>query len=283
MSSLLQVQTDELLKDSYSWAERLKNFAMDFGPKILAAIVIYIVGIWLIRKVITLLSKILNARKFDESLRSFLLSFVKVGLIVLLFLTIAGKIGIQTTSFAAILAGLSIGVGAALNGSLGNIAGGVMILIFKPFKVGDIITSQGQTGVVTEIGIVNTLLRTAENKTVILPNGSLSTGVITNFNEYGNLKVAIEMAIDASEDIDRARRIAIEVMQSFPEVLKDPAPSVAVSKIENGAITLGFAPYSTQGDYWKVYCGVLENIKKAYDQNGIKLPVSSMVVTNLHG
>lgn len=283
-TSLLQVQeTEAILKESYSWMERIKIFAMDFGPKLLAAILIYIVGMWLIKKVVALISKVLNARKFDDSLKTFLLSFVRIFLIVLLFLTIAGKVGIQTTSFAAILAGLSIGVGAALNGSLGNIAGGVMIMIFKPFKVGDIITSQGQTGLVTEIGIVNTILRTPENKTVILPNGPLSTGVITNFNEYGYLKVSIELAIDASEDIDKARAIAIETMSAFPEVIQDPAPSVVVSKIEGGAIYLAFSPHATQSDYWKVYWGVLENIKKAFDKNDIKLPVSSMVVTNVPG
>ncbi|PZP48771.1 MAG: mechanosensitive ion channel protein [Pseudopedobacter saltans] len=284
-STILQVeqQTQAILNQSYSWLEHAKIFALSFGPKLLAAIVIYIVGMWLIRKLISLLSKVLNARKFDESLKTFLLSFVKVFLIVLLFLTIAGKVGIETTSFAAILAGLSIGVGAALNGSLGNIAGGVMIMIFKPFKVGDIISSQGQTGLVTEIGIVNTVLRTPENKTVILPNGPLSTGVITNFNELGDLKVSIELAIDASQDIDKARAIALDAMNAFPEVIKDPAPSVVVNKIEGGAIYLGFAPHATQGDYWKVYWGVLENIKKAYDANGIQLPISSMVVTNVQG
>lgn len=277
---LLQIDETQIVHNTSKWFDFFEAKALEYGPKILMAVVIYLVGRWLIKWAVKLITKFFSYRKFDDTLKSFLLSMVKVGLTVLLFLTIAGQIGIPITGFAAILGGLAIGVGAALNGSLGNLAGGVMLMIFKPFKVGDIITAQGMTGVVTEIGIVNTVLRTPENKTVFLPNGALSTGVITNFNEYGNLKVSIELAIDASQDIEKARRVGIEVMQSFPEVMQDPKPSVAVSKIEGGAIYLGFAPYATQGDYWKVYWGVLEKLKVEFDKNDIKLPIASMVVKN---
>lgn len=277
---LLQIDETQIVHNASKWVDFFEAKALEYGPKILIAIIIYLVGTWLIKWAVKLITKFFSYRKFDDTLKSFLLSMVKVGLTVLLFLTIAGQIGIPITGFAAILGGLAIGVGAALNGSLGNLAGGVMLMIFKPFKVGDIITAQGMTGTVTEIGIVNTVLRTPENKTVFLPNGALSTGVITNFNEYGNLKVSIELAIDASADIEKARRIGVEVMQSFPEVMQDPKPSVVVSKIEGGAIYLGFAPYATQGDYWKVYWGVLEKLKVEFDKNGINLPISSMVVKN---
>ncbi|QES87774.1 mechanosensitive ion channel family protein [Rhizosphaericola mali] len=277
---LLQIDETQIVHNTSKWFDFFEAKALEYGPKILIAIIIYLVGTWLIKWSVKLITRFFSYRKFDDTLKSFLLSMVKVGLTVLLFLTIAGQIGIPITGFAAILGGLAIGVGAALNGSLGNLAGGVMLMIFKPFKVGDIITAQGMTGTVTEIGIVNTVLRTPENKTVFLPNGALSTGVITNFNEYGNLKVSIELAIDASENIEKARRIGVEVMQSFPEVMQDPKPSVVVSKIEGGAIYLGFAPYATQGDYWKVYWGVLEKLKVEFDKNGINLPISSMVVKN---
>lgn len=275
---LLQLGADQVVTKTTLWVEKAKDFIFTVGPKLIYAIIIYIVGKWAIKWINTFLTKILSLRNFDSTLKTFLLSLVKISLTILLFITIAGIVGIPITGFAAIMAGVGLGIGAALNGSLGNVAGGVMIMIFKPFKVGDIIEAQGQTGGVKEIGIVNTIITTGENKTVILPNGALSTGVITNYNIQGFLLVNILYSIDGSQDIDQARAIAVDVMKSCPEVLEVPAPSVVINKIKDGSIELGIKPYTTQANMSKVQATVLEGVKKAFDANGIIAPVTSYVV-----
>lgn len=171
-------------------------------------------------------------------------------------------------------------MGAALNGSLGNFAGGVMVMIFKPFKVGDIIEAQGQVGVVSEIGIFNAILLSPENKTVILLMVLCPQVPIVNFNSHGNLRVDLTMAIAPGEDIDKARSVAISAMKSHPKVLETPSPEVSVLKIGDGMITLAIRPYTTQADYWDVYFGTQELVKKAFDLNGVRGPVPTRVVIN---
>lgn len=187
-------------------------------------------------------------------------------------------IGIDITSFAAILAGAGLAIGAALNGSLGNLAGGVMILIFKPFKVGDLIEAQGTVGTVLEQGVFATTVLTPDNKTTIIPNGPLSTGIITNFTTHGNLRVDLSMAIALDQDIDIARKVATEAMLSHPKVLKTPAPEVSVLKVADGMCSLAIRPYTVQSDYWDVYFGVQELVKKAFDAHGIQGPTPTRII-----
>lgn len=189
-------------------------------------------------------------------------------------------LGVNLTSFAAILAGLAVGVGAALNGTLGNFSGGVMMLLFKPFKVGDLIEAQGHTGTVVEQGIFNTSILTPENKTAIIANGALSTGTIVNYTTHGNLRVDITTQIEPSTNIEHARKIAIDAVHSIPEVLKDPAPEVNVLSVADGMTVLAIRPYAKQGDYWTVFFGAQEAIKKAFDSNSISLPIPHRVIIN---
>src|SRR5690606_13829359 len=177
-------------------------------------------------------------------------------------------------------AGAAVGIGAALNGSLGNLAGGVMMMIFKPFKVGDIIEAQGHTGVVTELGVFNTVIVTPDNKTVILPNGGLSTGVIVNFNSAGHLRVDLEMALANDQDVDKARAVAIAAMKKHPKVLDTPAPEFAISSVSDFMTKVAIRPYTTQNDYWDVYFGVTELVKKAFDEHGIQGPTPTRIVYN---
>ena len=199
---------------------------------------------------------------------------------ILLFLAIIGMLGVDITGFAALLAGAGVAIGAALNGSLGNLAGGVMLLIFKPFKAGEMIEAQGSTGIVKEMGIFNTILLSAENKTIILPNGALSTGVIINYNTHGNLRVDLIMAIAPDMNIEKSRQVAINAMLSHPHVLNSPLPEVSVLKIGDGMITLAIRPYTTQPYYWDVYFGVQELVKNAFDENGIAGPVPHRVIVH---
>jgi small conductance mechanosensitive channel len=220
----------------------------------------------------------MSARHYDASLQTFLLSFFKVTMNILLIITVASMLGVNTTSFAALIAGAGIAIGAALNGSLGNFAGGVMMLVFKPFKMGDLIEAQGITGNVTEMGIFNTVVLTPDHKTVILPNGPLSTGIITNFTTAGYLRVDLDFAIAPDIDIDKARSVAVAAMQSHSKVLKEPAPEVSVLKVGDGMVKLAIRPYCQQADYWDVYFNVQELVKNAWDKNNIAGPVPHRVI-----
>ena len=218
--------------------------ALSFAPKIIGAVLVYIIGSFIIRKLANMVSTVMNRINYDKSLQGFLISLMKVMLNIMLILSIASMIGIDITSFAALLAGAGMAIGAAQNGSLGNLAGGVKVLIFKPFKVGDIIEAQGVTGIITEQGVFATIILTGDNKTIIIPNGPLSTGVITNYNTHGNLRVDLNIAIALDQDIDIARKVAIDAMLSHPKVLKTPAPEVSVLKVADGMCSLAILPYT---------------------------------------
>ncbi|WP_223815310.1 mechanosensitive ion channel family protein [Sphingobacterium litopenaei] len=282
---LFQIETNlpkanQILDSSQLYALKIKDMALDYAPKILGAILVYLIGSWIIGRIANVSSKMMIHRKFDVSLQTFLISLIKVGLTVMMFLAIVGMLGVNITSFAALLAGAGLAIGAALNRSLGNLAGGVMLMIFKPFKVGDIIDAQGVAGVVTEIGIFCTTILSPENKTIILPNGALSTGVITNFNTHGNLRVDLKIGIALDVDIDREREIAIQAMLKHPKVLHTPSPEVNVLEVGNGMTTLAIRPYTTQADYWDVYFGAQELVKKAFDKEGVAGPIPTRIIIN---
>lgn len=272
------LQIDTVTDQASIWAIRAKEMAIAYAPKLLGAILVYIIGTWVIKKITQLLKKMFIKKNYDPSLRTFLSSLVSIALNILLLLSVFEMIGVKITAFAALLAGAGLAIGAALNGSLGNFAGGVMMLVFKPFKVGDMMEAQGQIGIVTEQGIFNTTILTADNKTVILPNGPLSTGTIINYTTHGNLRVDVTMAIAPNMQIDKAREVAIHAMQQHPKVLKSPLPEVSVLKVGDGMVTLAIRPYTTQLDYWDVYFGVQELVKNAWDNNGVEGPVPHRVI-----
>lgn len=267
------LQLNEAVNTSTDFLNNIKKIAIDYAPKLIGAILVYLIGVFIIKWVCRLLQNILNARKIDNSLQSFLNSLVKGLLTVLLLLSVFGMLGVNLTSFAAILAGLAVGIGAALNGTLGNFAGGVMMLLFKPFKVGDLIEAQTQFGTVTEQGIFNTTLLSPENKTIILANGVLSTGTIINYTTHGNLRVDTVIAIDPTADLDKAKKVALEAISSLSNVLKSPSPEVNVLKVADGMVTLAIRPYCVQEHYWDVFFGSQEAVKKAFDANGIAGPI----------
>lgn len=271
---ILQIQN----AGSFNLISKLQDLAFSFAPKLVGAVLVYLIGSFIIRRVADVVTSVMQRKQYDKSLQSFLVSLIKVVLNILLILSIASMIGIDITSFAAILAGAGLAIGAALNGSLGNLAGGVMILIFKPFKVGDLIEAQGTVGTVLEQGVFATTVLTPDNKTTIIPNGPLSTGIITNFTTHGNLRVDLSMAIALDQDIDIARKVATEAMLSYPKVLKTPAPEVSVLKVADGMCSLAIRPYTVQSDYWDVYFGVQELVKKAFDAHGIQGPTPTRII-----
>ncbi len=272
------LQITSVVDNSTFYFNKLKEMTIDYAPKLGGAILVYFIGSILIKWICSAIGSILKAKAVDPSLQSFLNSMVKGLLSVLLLLTVFGMLGVNLTSFAAILAGLAVGVGAALNGTLGNFAGGVMMLLFKPFKIGDIIEAQGQTGTVTEQGIFNTTLLSPDNKSIILANGSLSTGTIINYNTQGSLRVDITMAIDPNESIEKAKEIALAALRSLPEVLSEPKPEVNILKVGDGMVTLAIRPYSTQDNYWNVFFSAQEAVKLAFDANNIAAPIPHHVI-----
>jgi len=277
---MILLQINQQVEKSLGYLDKFKNELIVFAPKLLGAILFFIIGRWLIGKLCNAITVIFNKRSFDPSLQSFLSSLIRISLMIVLLISIAGIIGINITGFAALLAGAGIAIGSALNGSLGNLAGGVMILIFKPFKVKDFIEAQGNIGEVTEIGIFNTFLTTAERKTVILPNGALSTGVIINYTTSGSLRVDIPIAIAPSTSIEQARQVAIKTMLQHPLVLKSPSPEVVVTKIGDGMVTLSMRPSAQQPDYPTVFVEIQEMVKNAFDANGIEGPTPHRVIIN---
>ncbi|MBX3240020.1 MAG: mechanosensitive ion channel family protein [Chitinophagaceae bacterium] len=272
------LQADDLVSKGSSIFSKFIDSAIAYAPKIIGAIVFYMIGSWIIGKLGILLRKTLASRNFEVSLQSFLVSFFKILCQVILVITLFGILGVDTSSFAALIVGAGIAIGSALNGTLGNFAGGVMMLVFKPFKIGDIIEAQGVIGSVTEQGVFNTTLLTPDNKTVILPNGPLSTGVITNFNTHGSLRVDLTMAVALDASIEKARHVAIQAMLRHPKVLQTPEPEVNVLKVGDGMISLAIRPYTTQADYWDVYFGVQELVKNAFDANDISGPIPHRVI-----
>lgn len=260
------------------YTDKLWTMGIEYAPKIAGAILVFIIGLWVVNLITKLAAKGMEKRKFDASLQPFLVSLISVGLKVLLLVTVAGMLGIQTTSFVAVLGAAGLAVGLALQGSLANFAGGVLVLVFKPFKVGDLVESGGQFGEVKEIQIFNTVLLTPENKTVILPNGAVSNGTIVNFSRHGNLRVDLTVAVAPDNDINKVRQVIQNVFAADPKVLKDPAPSTNVLKMADGMITLAVRPYATPADYWDVYFGIQEKIKTAFEQNGITAPVPHRVI-----
>ncbi|MDY8136879.1 mechanosensitive ion channel family protein [Aquimarina sp. 2201CG5-10] len=258
--------------DIQKWLDKGLEFIADFGPKVIGAILIWIIGSWVIKKLMKGVSKLMIARKYDESLQKFLVNLLGWLLKILLILAVLGTVGVETTSFAAILAAAGLAVGLALQGSLANFAGGVLIMIFKPFKIGDLIEAQGVLGVVNEIEIFTTKLSTPENKEAIIPNGTLSNGNIINYTTLGTLRVDLNIGIGYGDDIKKAKDTIMDVLTNNPKVLKDPAPTVAVSELGDNAINIVVRPFANVADYWDVYFEALEDSKNALDKAGISIP-----------
>ncbi|MDG1730569.1 MAG: mechanosensitive ion channel [Algibacter sp.] len=257
--------------------EKWLQLALDYGLKILGAILIWIIGSWVIKKILKTTKKIMSKRDYDESLQKFLLNLLGWILKIILIVVLLGTIGVETTSFAAILAAAGLAIGLALQGSLGNFAGGVLLMIFKPIKIGDLIEAQGEIGVVKEIEIFTTKLTGLSNREIIIPNGSLSNGNIINYTTEGTRRVDLTFGVGYDSDIKKTKEVLMNVLTSHPKVLKSPAPTVNVSELADSSINFAVRPWSTSDDYWDVYFGITEDVKEALDKAGIEIPYPHQV------
>ena len=245
---------------------------MGYGPKLILALVTLFIGFRIIKFILRLINNAFEKNNTDESLRPFLSSLVEWLLKIMLFISVASIVGVETTSFVAIIGAAGLAVGLALSGTLSNFAGGVLILIFKPYKVGDLIDAQGYLGVVNEIKIFVTILTTPQNRVVIIPNGPMSNGALTNYSILDKVRVDIMIGISYDASIKDAKNILMNIIASDPKVLKDPAPLVAVAELGDSSVNLHVRPWVKTADYWGVYFDTLEKCKLALDDAGIVIP-----------
>lgn len=254
-----------------NYASLLWNAVLDYSPKIISAFVILIVGIYAIRLITRLIKKIMIKRELDPTLTKFLADILIWALRILLFIAFISKLGVETSSFVAILGAMGLAVGLSLQGSLSNFAGGMLIILFEPFRVGDTIEAQGQIATVLEIQIFVTKLVTANNQTIFIPNGILSNGTIVNYSTQGQRRADLTIAISYETDIKKAKEIIAEVMRSNPKVLTTPAPEVGVKNLTDNAIQLAVRPWAKNEDFGAVFSETLENCKLAFDAAGIEI------------
>lgn len=261
-----------------SYVDAVIQSLVDYTPKIISALVVLIVGLWVVKRIARLSEKAMTKRHLDVSLRTFLRSLISIGLKIILIVTVAGMVGIGTASFVTILGAAGLAVGLALQGSLSNFAGGVLLLIFKPFKVGDNIEAGGQSGEVKEIQIFNTLLLTADHKTVILPNGPLSNGTIVNTTRHGNLRLDICLTVSSDENPASVLKIIHQVLEANERILKEPTPGIFIGKVSDGKLDINVKPYCLPNETASLTSELYLEFKTAFVQNKIKTPLHQSVV-----
>lgn len=264
-----------------NFMQRIWTFLGDYLPSVVGAILTLIIGLWLIGWVTRIMRRILEKRGIDETLRPFLVSLVNVGLKIILLMAVAAKFGVETTSFIAIFTALTFAIGMALQGSLGHFASGVLLLIFRPYRVGDLVTiGGGQTGTVKELQIFNTVLATLDNKRIIVPNAVVTSNVITNISGQGTVGVELTFGIGYEDSIDQARDIILRVGKECPYILDAPEQGVVVAELADSSVNLATRPFVKSEHYWDTYFYMQEHVKKAFDKAGISIPFPQMDVHN---
>ncbi|MCW2098002.1 mechanosensitive ion channel family protein [Pseudomonas psychrophila] len=269
----LNAEIDHLVKTSQAWLPMI----MEYGSRVLLALITLGVGWWLVNRLTGKLRQLLAVRKADLALQGFISTLVNIILKVLLVVSVASMIGIQTTSFVAAIGAASLAVGLALKGSLANFAGGVLILLFRPFKIGDWIEAQSVSGTVDSIQIFHTVLRTSDNKTVIVPNGNLSNGVITNYSRQPTRKVVFDVGVDYEADLQKVREVLLALADD-PRVLKEPAPAVVVTALGDSAITMSLRVWVDTPNYWDVLFMFNEHARDRLKAQGVDIPFPQRVV-----
>jgi small conductance mechanosensitive channel len=248
------------------------DLVIEYAPQLLLAIIVLIVGFWIIKLVTKATSKAMDRSEVDVSLKKFLNSLLGILLKTLLLISVASMVGIATASFVAIIAGAGLAVGLALQGSLANFAGGVLILLFKPFKVGDFIDAQGYTGTVNEITIFTTILKTPDNKTVIIPNGALSNGSMVNFSTESMRRVDMTFRIGYGDSIEKAKQVLTRLVESDVRIHKEPASQIIVDELGESSVNFKVRVWCNSTDYWGIYFDMQEKVKQTFDKEGISIP-----------
>ncbi len=252
--------------------DQIRELAVQYGLKMLGAILVLLLGLWIIRIISKGTGRFLNKRNIDDSLKPFLRTMLSIILKVLLVVSVLGMIGIEMTSFIAILGAAGLAIGLALSGTLQNFAGGVLILILKPFKSGDYIDAAGHSGSVHEIQIFNTILKTPDNKTIIIPNGSLVNASIVNYSAQETRRVDWTFGIAYGDSVEDAQRILNRLISEDDRILKDPAPFMALSELADSSVNIVVRVWAKTSDYWGIFFDMNQKVYNAFNSEGINIP-----------
>lgn len=262
--------------------EKLQPLLLEYGGKVLAALLVFFVGKWICARLTNVVVRVLSVRKVDETLIGFLRGVIYYTLLTSVVIAAAGQLGIKTTSFLAVLGAASLAVGLALKDSLANFSSGVLLILFRPFSVGDVVTVAGETGTVQQISVFNTILVTGDNQSKIIPNGAISNATITNITANPTRRIDLTIGIGYDDDILAARKVLEEIIQNEPRILVEPAPVIAVSELADSSVNLAVRPWVKTENYWSVYFSLLEKIKLSFDENSISFPFPQQDVHLFH-
>lgn len=252
--------------------EKIIILGTEAGKSILLAAIVAVIGYYIVRFINNMVARILERRNVEPTVQSFLKSFVNITLLILLILTVVSTLGVNTTSLAALLASAGLAVGMALSGNLQNLAGGIILLLFKPYKVGDYIEAQGVSGTVKAIQIFHTILTTPDNKELFIPNGALSSGNITNYSKNDLRRVDMVVSVEYGTDTEKVKQVTQELLRSDSRILKDPAPFVAVNELGDNGVFFSIRVWVNGSDYWNVFFDTNERIYNEFNKQGIGFP-----------
>lgn len=273
----------ETVDKAQVWIQKLIDLLMVWGPKVLLAVVLLIVGIIIINRIVRVMKRLMNKREIDPTLIPFLAGLVNILLKVMLIISVIDIVGVKTTSFVAILGAAGLAVGLALQGSLGNFAGGVLIIIFKPYKVGDYVEAQGEAGTVKSIQIFNTVLTTPDNVLIIIPNGAISSGSITNYSAQETRRLDLVFGISYGDDLEKARDVLKEMALADARILSEPEPFIAVKELADSSVNLLVRVWCKKEDYWNINFDWQKDVKLRFDKEGLTFPFPQREVTTFVG
>lgn len=270
----LLLQTEDISSETAPaiYLKQIGDVLIEFGLRILAAIAILAVGVWVAKWLRQFSRKLMNRREVDGTVSSFLANLIYYALLTAIMIVALGQLGVETASFVAVIGAAGLAIGLALQGSLSNFAAGILLIVFRYFKAGDYIEAAGTSGIVEEITIFTTTLKTPDNRQVIVPNSNILSSNITNFSAHSTRRVDMVFGISYEDDIDRAREIIWEVIHQDDRVLKDPEPTVSLFQLADSSVNFAVRPWVNSVDYWTVMCDTTETIKKRFDAAGINIP-----------
>lgn len=271
MSSISALTVEEIVK-------YVTSAGLTIGATIIKVALIWIIGRWLSKRLVTLVKKLMVKKNTDASIQTFLVSLIDIVALIVLLIIIISVVGIDTSSFIALFASAGVAIGMALSGTLQNFAGGVMVLLFRPYKVGDYIEAQGQAGTVKEIQIFNTLLQTPDNRIIIVPNGPLSTGIINNYSRETTRRVDFSFSISYGDDFELAKKVLMEIIEKDARILKTPEPFIELGKMNASSIDITVRVWCNAADYWGIFFDMNKSVYSTFPAKGLNFPYNTITV-----
>ena len=278
LTSAAAAATEVELSKVETIVQRLIDWGINAGERIIGAIIVFVVGRFIISFLNKLINKLLSKRKIDPSIKSFVRSLSNILLTILLIVAVVSKLGVETTSFAALLASAGVAIGMALSGNLQNFAGGLIVLLLRPYKVGDLIESQGITGTVREIQIFHTILTTADNKVIYIPNGALSSGTVTNYSREATRRIEWIVGVEYGEDVEKVKKTIEDILAADGRILTDPAPTIALHALDASSVNVVTRVWVNAADYWDVYFNINKQIYAVFNREGIGFPFPQLTI-----